>query len=99
MKTWSSRLESSCYIVFNASEDRSQWHGQETLPEVPHTELTSVTVSVSDDEVHLLILRDFVRTLVLKTRLSNMGFCPPAAHENIGIVQSSSDKSIWLLHI
>ena len=33
-------------------------------PEVPHTDLTSVTVSVSDDEVHLLILRDCAHTLV-----------------------------------
>ena len=33
-------------------------------PDVPHTVLTSVTVSVSDDEVHLPILRDFVHTLV-----------------------------------
>ena len=27
------------------------------------------------------------------------GFCPPAVHENMRIVQSTSDKSIWLLHI
>ena len=33
-------------------------------PDVPHTVLTSGTVSVSDDEVNLLILRDFVHTLV-----------------------------------
>ena len=32
--------------------------------DAPHTVLTSVTVSVSDDEVHLLIMRDFVHTLV-----------------------------------
>ncbi len=70
--------------------------------EVPHTDLTSVTVSVSDDEVHLLILRDFVHTLVKRDWSSDVvhhGICPPDAHENIWIVQSTSDNIIWLLHI
>ena len=37
---------------------------KELGPDVPHTVLTNVTVSVSDDEVHLLILRHFVPILV-----------------------------------
>ena len=82
METWSSRYRVQlCYIIFlKCAEDRPQWHGQETLTRgrAHLTDLTSVTVSVSDDEVHLLILRDFVHTLVKMSNMVHHGFCPPA---------------------
>ena len=55
-------------------------------PDAPHTLLTSVTVSVSDDEVHYFAHSERLCSYTRQTRLSNMvhhGICPPAAHENI----------------
>ena len=57
---WSSRLGSSSLRQKIGCSGMAKKLG----PDVPHTVLTSVTVSVSDDEVHLLILRDFIHTLV-----------------------------------
>ena len=66
---WSSRLGSSSqsYTIFEMRQKIGRSGMAKKLgPDVglPHTVLTSVTVSVSDDEVHLVILRDFVHTLV-----------------------------------
>ena len=59
------------YTIFEMRQEIGRSGRAKKLgPDVLHTVLTIVTVSVSDDEVHLLILRDFVHTLVKRDRVT-----------------------------